>query len=400
MPATPKTAIVKAVNTLMKSQMRRPKNNKRKQKKRKRALLENTSVSSRSSSNYAFVAEGIDMDYLEPKQGRGPNGGHYVCNRELVLSNISFGATTGFTITQQFNFNPGLAGVLPWLSNIGTDYTSYRIHGLSLVYIPIAGTGTQGDVVVYPAFNPLAAAPSTEIAVVNNKDAVTRVVWKSWRKILDPNDLMGGMTRKTIRAGNIAGDLKTYDGCRVYIGSNNAADSSAKPIGKLFVEYEIEFFDPVVQLSTVLQPSYTTQFYNSAADPLPTGSATALSLSLVPGYNGLNIAPPSAGTIFLPAGVYRLTASFCYQDTANETFTVFQQFYYNNGALTNTRGQVLCRSTGVGTQANNLVSDILLTVPPADVTSGANYIFVVATATGSAGTLSCLTGGSLIITPA
>lgn len=380
-------------------------NTTRKTKRSRRAKANRSSMLSMSNSlnsSYANVAEDVELDYMEPTIGTGAGGGRLVSNRELVLPTVSFGAGTGFFITNQFNFNPGLASLVPWLSNIAIDFTSYKLHRFNIVYIPITGTSTQGDSVMFPAYNPLAQAPTTETAVVNNKDSVTRVVWKSWRKRLNPLDLMGGMARKFVRTGNIAGDLKTYDATRIYIGSNNAVDSSAKPIGKYFIEYDVEFFDPVVQSNTALQPSSTTQYYNNVADTLSNGVNTVISLSLATGLNGLNLPDPSSGQIFLPAGVYRITANFTYTDNTAETFAVTQALYYSGAVLPNTRGISFFSlyAGAVNAPAGSCNSDILLSVSQSDVSANINYLTLTAQALGAAGVLQCRVGGSLIIQPA
>jgi len=373
-----------------------PKQNKKRNRKRKgKSMIES------SLTTLPPTSIGVCMPSLEPYQSRSSTGGHIVRNRELILPTISFGGNTSFNITNNVLFNPGLSTVTPWLANIAIDYTSYVVRSIIFYYIPIAGTSTQGDFVFYPAYNPSAPAPSSEIQAVNNKDCFTAPVWGIHVKRLSAASCMSGLTRKFVRQGLVAGDRTQYDFLRVYVGSNNAASGSINgSIGKLYMEYEIEFFDPVINQVSVNQPGSCYSFFNNTVDNLSSsGSYFPLNLSLV--YDPFDIGPQVTlfGNNFcfqLPYGFWRCTACMTFQNAASNDNTIFQLQWGQNGTF-GSFGSALSRATSTNAPYNVvLFSEVVF-----QVTSPAEQVIqLFGKATFSTGPCTVQPGGSVVIVPA
>jgi len=163
-----------------------------------------------------------------------------IAHRELVLSSVA--GSTGFTVQNSLALNPGLTTTFPWLAPQAQQWEMYKVHRLRAEWIPIASTGTAGDVYLSPNYDASDPQPTTEVQAANNVNAVVDSVWKVLSCDLDPSSMMGLGPRKYVRPCAVAGDIKTFDIGKLFVCSNNEANTNT--VGKLYLSYDFEFFTP------------------------------------------------------------------------------------------------------------------------------------------------------------
>lgn len=232
-----------------------------------------------------------------------------VSHKELLVSSIP-GSTT-FTVQNSIYLNPGLVNSFPWLSQQAQNWEQYRFLKLNFEYIPIASTAISGDVMLIPDYDPTDPMPQTELEAVNSLGAMAFPVWQHTVLKLDPLALHAIGPRKFLRDQVSASDLRTTDCGQLFVCTNNCAGTTG--VGKLFVDYEVEFFVPQTKTSAeTTLPKQTAWFGSSVASGTilaPSGAITTLATKVA--RNPLHIA--QVGLVaadyyaawILPKGVYR-----------------------------------------------------------------------------------------------
>jgi hypothetical protein len=268
----------------------------------------------------------------QPKQQttNGANRSSRVQHRELI--NASIAGSQTFTVQQVIAINPGLVASFPWLSVQAANWEQYKIHKLDVVYVPIAPTNTQGDIMLSPDYDASDPVPTTEVQAGNNAGTVQDSCWENIRLRLDPSAMMALGPRRFVRQSNVAGDIKTFDVGKIFVCSNN--QTGTNPVGKLWLEYDIEFFIPQNSPNTDTIPLSTSYFTRTTSQTFTTNTAAPLQLTNVV-FDPLNIGSAVAGVFTPPAGSYRIEAQVSSQDSANEAFQARVDIYKNGAVLTN-----------------------------------------------------------------
>jgi len=164
-------------------------------------------------------------------------------HKELIASIVG---TTAFSIlpANTFALNPGLATSFPWLSTQAAGWEQYKFHKLKFCFLTRTSTATPGSCMLIPDYDAADSAPLTEQIASAYRDVVEEAPWiPEFCLSLDPKSMMEPGNRKFIRTGPLASnlDVKTYDSGVVYIATT---DGTAVNWGKLWVEYDVEFFIP------------------------------------------------------------------------------------------------------------------------------------------------------------
>jgi len=254
--------------------------------------------------------------------------------RELISSTVA--GTTTFPTTflpgsSVFQVNPGLPPMNPWLAPQSVQYEQYRYHGLKFIYIPFVNTSISGDVMMMMDYNVLDPPPSTEQQFLDHPGAKISSIWECSEFVCNIKSMHAIGPRKFVRPCAVAGDLKTYDCGKFYICSNNVAAGTAA-IGKLFIEYDVEFFTPQLVPSPATLPSSTTMTVTTTPQTYTTSVAAPLNLD-APKFDPLGIYTgftPGSSAATPPAGCYRI--SIVLQATAVTDLTQVQLAFYKNGA--------------------------------------------------------------------
>lgn len=197
-----------------------------------------------ASANGSFgaaVSYGKQSKMLAPNvTGRGANLIR-VKHRELIEPAV-LGSTT-FGLQGSYSINPGLPESFPWLSTTAKGWQEYEVHKLSFVYLTRTSTATSGSIMISPDLDPTNPPPDNEVSTSNNPNTVEGPVWKDLRCDID---LAGAksLNHRFVRTGPEVGDLHLFDALTVYVVTNDCANNN--PIGKLWVEYDISLYAPVV----------------------------------------------------------------------------------------------------------------------------------------------------------
>jgi hypothetical protein len=301
-----------------------------------------------------------------------------VKHRELI--NASVAGSPTFTVQQTFALNPGIAATFPWLSVTAANWEQYQIHKLDFVYLPIAPTSTKGDLMLSPDYDASDPQPATEVQASDNSGTVEDVCWKVIRASLDVRAMMGLGPRRYVRTAAVAGDIKTFDVGKMFLITNNEADTS--PIGKLWVEYDIEFFVPQNSPSTSTAPLSTSALLIASDQALTTATPATANFAVIAGNDPLGIGPGSSGVFTPPAGSYRLAVFMTAHDTATEAFTFVAQIKKNTTVVMGATGQ----------DGSVAASSIPLSMGAVLNCNGSDTFSVTVDCIGAAGTLT-LAGG-------
>jgi len=266
---------------------------------------------------------------VQPKIGRSAKS-FRVKHRELVLASIN-GAST-FTVQSVIQLNPGLPATFPWLAPQAGQWEQYIVHKLHAIYTPLVATSTAGTLTLSPDYDASDPTPTTETQLSDNYDTVEDSIWQDIECVLDLAGMMGGVARKFVRPCAIAGDIKTFDVGKLFVATNNGA---ANPMGKLWLDYDFEFFVPQNSPSPATVPQQTSFFTQAATETWINTTPKAIVWdSLI--FDPLGIGAPSSGVFTPPAGCYKIECSATFADSGTEAFAADMYLYKNGAALSKT----------------------------------------------------------------
>ncbi len=325
----------------------------------------------------------MGMTTLQPKIQKSKQS-FRVSHRELVVDTIA--GSTGFTVQSCLKLNPGLATTFPWVSPLATQWEMYQCHKLIAWYVPIAPSNTQGDIILSPNYDASDPRPTTERQAMDNFGASINSCWNAFSCVLDPAS-MKPMARRYVRNCSVAGDSKTFDIGTLAVCSNNETGTTA--VGKLFLEYDFEFFIPQNDPSPSTTPLYTSMFQRAALQGYTTAVAAPLQLD-APLYDPLGLGTPATGVITPPAGAYRYHFNTTVIDSAAEVFSAVISMFKNGAALTPVQTAQTSQNEGAGTQLNLALSGVV-------TCNGTDTIQVQITLTGAAGTLQVVANTTALV---
>jgi len=238
----------------------------------------------------AVVAKQKKFTAGSPQIQRRQDGSIRVVHKEYVMDLL--GTTATFTLQVVLAVNPGLTAVFPWLSQLAALYEGYRFHKLKFTYETDAPTSTGGSMMMAMDYDAADNVPTTKQELLSMRGAVKAATWENFAFNASPKDMYTMGPRKYVRTTTLSGvDIKTYDVGTFFQAAGSQAGGSTT-YGELFVEYDIELFDPqtntnnlsavnvhnqnLLKLATISGLSNTTDFgYNSSttkwATPFGTG---------------------------------------------------------------------------------------------------------------------------------
>lgn len=360
----------------------KPKNkSKPKPKKPKAPRQANAmSISSAPSAISTRVSSGRPSISQSAKSSR-------VVQRELILASVA--GSTAFTVQNFLHLNPGLSTVFPWLSTIAVNWEQYRCHKLRACWVPIAPTSTQGDILLSPNYDSSDPQPVTETQAANTYGAVSNSCWQPFCIDFDQSAMMGLGPRRYVRNCAVAGDLKTFDVGTLAVCSVNETGTSA--VGKLYFEYDFEFFIPQLDPSPATTPLSTSLFTRNTTQTFTSATAAYVQYATT-AFDPLNIGPAVAGVFTPPAGCYRIFASVSVTDNTSEAFAGNMLFLKNGNILA---PQVQCTfayPSGIG--ANAEANMCLEAIVPCN---GTDTFGLFLTLVGAAGILSIEGGDAQLV---
>lgn len=288
-----------------------------------------------ASANGSFgaaVSYGKQSKMLAPQvTGRGANLIR-IKHRELIEPAV-LGSPT-FGLQASYSINPGLPETFPWLSSTAKSWQEYEVHKLSFVYLTRTSTATSGSIMISPDLDPTNPPPSDEVSTSNNPNTVEGPVWKDLRCDIDLAGVKS-LNHRFVRSGPEVGDLHLFDALTVYLITNDCANTN--PIGKLWVEYDISLYAPVVIPSDPI--SRGCSMFLCDADQVPTTSYTLVSYNSEI-CNPFNIVNSNTGLFTPPRGMYIVRAiNYCYSNSGAARNIEFR-FTKNGAGLTGGIGNV------------------------------------------------------------
>ncbi len=341
----------------------------RKRVSRSPAMSSRSSFGVSSSSAPAAIATSITT--REPRISRSSRSVR-IAHRELVIPSVT--GSIAWTFLQARQINPGLASLFPWLAPQAQQWEQYRCHKFRLLYVPSVSTSTAGDVIISPCYDPTAPSPTSEAQASDNLGTVVESCWKPFSVNFLPSNMMGLGPRKYVRSTAVAGDLRTYDIGKYFISTVNEVGTSA--IGKLYAEYDFEFFSPQSEPTTAL-PTRAAQWTRSVNQNIVTNTPTNIAYD-INDYNQLNIVLDGTGTFTPPAGAYMISAHTSASDTANEGWS-FSIAILKNGVATNSNARA-ATAAGANASQDTFVQALV-------VANGTDTFAIQTTLVGAAGTL-------------
>lgn len=161
-----------------------------------------------------------------------------------TLNGTAPNAVTTFSL-QQFNDNAGLLESFPWSATIANNFTKYRRRKMKIHYVPTSANALNstntalGVVMLRIQADPTFAVDTDETQMENGGQFVVGDPTKALTL-----EVRCDGAKRTIRQGPYVGDLRMYD--QVYFEIATQGMQAANiTIGKLYIEHETEFFNPL-----------------------------------------------------------------------------------------------------------------------------------------------------------
>jgi hypothetical protein len=284
---------------------------------------------------------------------------------------------TASFVVSKYAVNPGLASTFPWLAVEAAQWNEYRLHKCKFSFVTRSATSQVGTIILAPNYDASDPAPTLESQLGNYADSVEDTEWKDIECPFDPESMHPMGPRKFIRTGAVPGDIKTYDVANFYLSTDGA---TTNVIGKLYVEYDVEFFDRIV-VPSAAGAEITSLFLRNTSQTLSTGVATTVVFNSTQS-NPLGIVN-TTGSFVPPAGAYLVRAMLNMQDSSSETFSVLLDIDKNGSGVVGS--EATCAATGTVEQLHVAAESII-------VCNGTDAITIVATPVGVAGTLTIPSG--------
>jgi hypothetical protein len=275
-------------------------------KKSKISPPQNKQNQIKSRQNNRLGQASVAAAYSTPSMGRAPivKATRDSCN---IKHKEFIGNVTGsvlFAVANAFAVNPGLAATFPWLSIMAQGWEEYRFRNLRFVYKTRTGSTTPGSVLMAPDYDSADVPPASEQIMTSYAQVIEDAPWKDIICVLKTSNENPLGKRHFVRTAALAAnlDIKTYDIANFFVGT---VDGTAVPWGKLWVEYDVDFFIPQlppVGLAGLVGGRIIGGGVESAANPLGTIPA------LDPDSVGLAVNALSVVTLSSP-GTYLVTGS-------------------------------------------------------------------------------------------
>jgi hypothetical protein len=186
----------------------------------------------------------------------GPNGNITVTNREILMT-LSGTAATGIipggSALMQFKFSTSTVNTIDstfWLNKIASAYDKWKIKNLTLSYQPSLAPGTTGGQIAYvwdsdpSRITAISTIPSMS---GNMRAQMHHVVEPSMLKVLaNQMDRLPQYETFPVSSGatNGVAVVGTVNVAWDPISLGNAIAAGPMTIGRVFMDYEIEFLNP------------------------------------------------------------------------------------------------------------------------------------------------------------
>jgi hypothetical protein len=252
----------------------------------------------------APVSNGYNGAVKSARFQSSKNGNVIVCHSELI-GDVQ--GTQLFTPIS-YSINPGLTNVFLWLCNVAQNYESYKFKKLRFRFIPACSTDNAGTVYTSVDFDATDPLPSTERQMASYQGTKFSPPWRAQTY----DCLAANLHKRTtffVRSGPITSNenVGLFDTGNFIIAT---VGCDAVTVGKLWVDYEVEFSTPdfpITGVGRALSGRVSTTD-NFVTAPTQVGNAPIIS-SATGGTLTLTATQPYAAIIALSVTGAGLTAA-------------------------------------------------------------------------------------------
>jgi hypothetical protein len=256
------------------------------------------------------------------------SSGLRIRHREFIV-NIEGTATGEFTPTVYF-CNPGLSSTFPWLAQQANLFQQYTVHSMVFEFITRSSTNTNGGILMAPEYDVTNPAPQDEKSMTAYQNAVSGPLWSDVKCKIDTKAFHGLGSRLYTRAGTVTGDIKTFDGAKLYVWASNINETA---LGQLWVNYDISLKVPQITAPPITTPKSRAVYYRTGVQEVKSNDVLTTIAYNTTRFDNINSTLLAGGLIELSAGIYQVRASVC---TAGEydpiPSTIVTIVWYQNGA--------------------------------------------------------------------
>ena len=201
------------------------------------------------------VAKASQLRYRAPVQRSLDNGGLNVKHCEFIGPVYKPATQVGYqdSVGQLFQalrlrINPGSKSTFNWLSTVAPLFENFRFKKCVLHYETRCSTSDRGSIIMSPDYDAADGQIAlSEKLLFSNKNTVDDTIWKHVSLRLDPSAMnrlyKGHPCMSDIRFSTTKQDQKTIDPAQVFVCVDTDNNAAFK-FGKIFIEYDIDFFDP------------------------------------------------------------------------------------------------------------------------------------------------------------
>jgi hypothetical protein len=256
------------------------------------------------ASTSAPAAYSAGYEFKRPAQGNF--GAAYRVSHSELLTTVVGSEDYAFA---NFKINPGLLATFPWLATIALKYEQYTVRMMRFRFVTRVGTGTHGSVILSPDYDAGDAPPTTEQEATSTANAKEDVPWKNFAINLSQSSMHPNGNRKFTRGGNVVGDVRNFDVGQLTIAT--VGMSNANAVGKLWVDYVIDFFVPQNTPPPPPPLPGVSVFEFDTSQPVAIDVVEPAFPSLPPLVDTLLLGPTDAkGNLTLPPGNYSIASNY------------------------------------------------------------------------------------------
>jgi len=202
--------------------------------------------------------------------GNTPAQIHSLATRDAALRVVKtervrdINGTQIFAVTQHA-VNPGDSTAFPWEFKIASQYESYHFEKLAFTYKPQCSTALNGTLSMYFDYDVSDITPPTSMQKMSeNWREISGNIWSPKSLECDEADLKKFGTQRFVRnltpapSQGIADDPKTYEIGRLWVATENVADTNNVPFtgmcGYVEVSYSLVLHTPTTGASVPCPP--------------------------------------------------------------------------------------------------------------------------------------------------
>jgi len=320
--------------------------------------------------------------------GKAGRTGGPMARRELVgnvVSSVLFQSV-------QYSIQPASAVSFPWIADIAKKFQKWRCVKLRYEYIPTVGefadAGKQGRIVLAANYDPLDPKVATIVQACDIVPSRSGVPAAGLLLDLDPRQVTP--VPYLVRPGQVpaGGTLTAYDGGVVYVCVEGTAGTvtDGTKLGELYVEYDFEFYDPIIPGTAVTTAATHSSLILARFDVLTSFATNTwytfpdMTFNDIAAWNGLGITilPSNAGLVF-PPGRYLISGTGGWTGTA---IASVQSRFTADGSTTLANSYSLESGGSQSSQTSNLdytfTTDVALTIQPQFNISGTGTLAAMA----------------------